>query len=60
MKTALLRLQVQIHSINTYKNAPYWKKVTNKKDIKLEEIGKKNLEKRQKVAKICSDLLDFL
>ena len=31
MKTALLSLQVQIHSIDTYKNAPYWEKVTSKK-----------------------------
>ena len=30
------------------------------KNIKLEEIAKKNLEKRQKVAKIFSDLFDFL
>ena len=59
MKTALLSLQVQIHSIDTYKNAHYLEKVTNK-NIKLEEIGKKNLGKIQKVAKICSDLLDFL
>ena len=29
------------------------------KNIKLEEIGKK-LRKKQKVAKICSDLSDFL
>ena len=30
------------------------------KNIKLVEIGKKYRKKRQKVAKICSDLLDFL
>ena len=59
MKTALLSLQVTIHSMNTYKNAPFREKVASK-NIKLEEIGKKNLEKWQKVAKICSDLLDFL
>ena len=41
VKTALLSLQVQIHRINTCKNAPYLEKVTNKKNIKLEEIGKK-------------------
>ena len=47
MKTALLSLQVQIHRINTYKNAHYREKATNKKNIKLEEIGKK-LRKKTK------------
>ena len=59
MKTALLSLQVQMHSINTYKIALYWEKVASKKH----QIGRnrqKNSEKRQKVAKICSDLLDFV
>ena len=44
MKTALLSLQVKIHSMNTYKNAPYWEKVACKKH----QIGRnrqKNLEK---------------